>query len=819
MDCGSSLLPYIWCFEALACSNRVEASLLLDLLRKTPQISKDIGKNARERGSLKFLESLSIHGACANSVSSASREKVIIDPSDRCEDVLRQILSEKSLSDLKAAGPEISKWDLKPFIEHQKSNLPRYALKQLKDAILTGSPSIPSYIREQSGLPVGSHAEPQAPAEDGNCYGSSPGAESHTDDGSPLPRDLPDENLVPRKKRSNEGPAEQLCITRVSPVKKNKVSHCDNGRNNKPEEQQRQELNIEEEGGKNEAHDLKTTNDDVNGGLELHMENVDAVEEKSHVSDDNDGNDDGKTDTARKQKALHSLQCTSSQDSLETTNSGAQNLLADASKRYSKEKCSLEKETCVEVMKQNGSAGNGNSQGNSIKDLHVLPHRGTGVLNENFDVAMQNNEDETRENDMKGFHGLTSIHEDIYKDDQNVHRTVRTVGEAEAGVHISSDDDGYQDEEAAISTQKETYLSYHLTCSQNSLATNDGRELHFCMKCHMGGESGQMLSCISPACPLMIHESCLDSDVSFDTRETFYCPFCAYSRSISKYMEVKKSAFLARKDLATFFSLGPQNEPNIQTCKSVGMDGNCLKQNEGLPKSNEPKEINIVEKVLLDLEYEQAGNSKLHADFNPPFGRKTADSTDKLVHSFKTVKQDMEGSRQKSQRLAGCRPKPIAAEAVRNSPSETVASETSGSAKHADVRFKKGVPRPPEKNLPCEHLCSQSSQSNYADDLSEEENEDSGPSKRRLRFQKQKRQNLHPAIPQLKRRKLLWTSEEEDKLKEGVHKHHHTGFNIPWTTILEEGKLTFHPSRTPVDLKDKWRNMCNANSKSKMRVC
>lgn len=134
--------------------------MFIDLLRKTPQISKDIGKNAREWGSLKFLESLSIHGARANSVPLSSREKVIIDPSDCCEDVLRRILSEvllsfrefnhlrsssddelcsycqKSLSDLKAAGPEISKWDLKPFIEHKKSNLPRYALKQVNGATL-----------------------------------------------------------------------------------------------------------------------------------------------------------------------------------------------------------------------------------------------------------------------------------------------------------------------------------------------------------------------------------------------------------------------------------------------------------------------------------------------------------------------------------------------------------------------------------------------------------------------------------------------------------------------------------------------------------
>ncbi|XP_057791889.1 uncharacterized protein LOC131008837 [Salvia miltiorrhiza] len=875
LHCGSSL-PQKLFLEALSCSDNVEASLLLRLLKKTPQLLNDFGKNTRELVSLKFLESLFLQGARANPVSYASRKKVRLDPSDLCEDVLRRILSETSVSQhLKSAGLEISKWDLEPFIEHKKSSLPRlYALKQLKDALLTGSPSSLSSLKECSGLPVGSHTEHNAPAEGGKCNVNTPRAECHTDDGNLLPRDLPDENLVPvnRKKRASESPAEQLDTTCINPVKKNrhdiifneqnvgeqvissavhiqitdastvtllhlkgkrfglerglvkpynhdtiectssgfvdsngvlpcekKVPHCDNGQNNKPEEQQRQEQNIQEEGGKNEAGDPKTTNDDVDR-FELHMNNVHEVKEKSHVCNDNDGNDGGKTEIARKENALHSLQNTCSQDPLETTNSGAR-------------RCSLEKETRVEVMRQNGSPGNGNNHCNSSKELvgnfHVLPDCGTEVLNE---------EGQTRENGGNGFHGLTSTNEDIDKYDQNVPRTLPTVGEAEDDVDIFSDTDGYHDERTTIDTQKKTFLSSQYICSQNTLATTSGREQHICMKCRRGGD---LLSCTSDSCPIVIHENCLGSDVSFDTGEAFCCPFCAYSRAISKYLEVKKLAILARKDFATFICLGPENEPNKQSCGSFGMDGNCLKQNDGLPKSNDLNQINVVKKVSnhqerKKLEYEQAGPSKLRSVFSPPLRRKAADSTDR-VHSLKTDKQDGKGITQESQRLRDCRRKQIGVEAVHNSQRETVVSETSGSKKHADVRSKKGVPRLPETDLPCEHKCSQSSQSNDAEELSEAENEGSGGSKICLRVRKQERRNLNPAIPHFRRKNIPWTSEEEEKLKEGMRVCCGPyDAKIPWTKILGHGEGIFHPSRTTINLKDKWRNICKASSKSKL---
>lgn len=34
--------------------------------------------------------------------------------------------------------------------------------------------------------------------------------------------------------------------------------------------------------------------------------------------------------------------------------------------------------------------------------------------------------------------------------------------------------------------------------------------------------------------------------------------------------------------------------------------------------------------------------------------------------------------------------------------------------------------------------------------------------------------------------------------------------NMPWRKILEMGEKVFHETRTPADLKDKWRNMVGA---------
>uniref|UniRef100_A0A1J3E073 Uncharacterized protein n=1 Tax=Noccaea caerulescens TaxID=107243 RepID=A0A1J3E073_NOCCA len=61
------------------------------------------------------------------------------------------------------------------------------------------------------------------------------------------------------------------------------------------------------------------------------------------------------------------------------------------------------------------------------------------------------------------------------------------------------------------------------------------------------------------------------------------------------------------------------------------------------------------------------------------------------------------------------------------------------------------------------------------------------------------------------KRRVLWTPEEEEMLKVGVEKFAaEVNKNMPWRKILEMGENVFSQTRTPSDLKDKWRNMIKA---------
>ncbi|KAJ4832499.1 hypothetical protein Tsubulata_000048 [Turnera subulata] len=58
-----------------------------------------------------------------------------------------------------------------------------------------------------------------------------------------------------------------------------------------------------------------------------------------------------------------------------------------------------------------------------------------------------------------------------------------------------------------------------------------------------------------------------------------------------------------------------------------------------------------------------------------------------------------------------------------------------------------------------------------------------------------------------KRKRVLWSSEEEEMLKKGVEIFSTTANkNIPWRKILEYGQEVFDTTRTPDDLRGKWKN-------------
>lgn len=65
------------------------------MVKRTPEISDDMGKNAREMVSFRILESLFVKAlGTTNDVASLPDSKIGFESSDRCEDVLRRILDE-----------------------------------------------------------------------------------------------------------------------------------------------------------------------------------------------------------------------------------------------------------------------------------------------------------------------------------------------------------------------------------------------------------------------------------------------------------------------------------------------------------------------------------------------------------------------------------------------------------------------------------------------------------------------------------------------------------------------------------------------------
>ncbi|XP_012086105.1 uncharacterized protein LOC105645185 isoform X2 [Jatropha curcas] len=131
----------------------------------------------------------------------------------------------------------------------------------------------------------------------------------------------------------------------------------------------------------------------------------------------------------------------------------------------------------------------------------------------------------------------------------------------------SIDGDEYCHERVDVAMEKSHFLSSQ--CTLNHVSQENWTEQNLCVKC---SEGGQLLVCNAVGCPLVVHEKCLGSSPRFDENGEFYCPFCAYSLAISKYLQAKKNASLARKELGAFICR--------RTRRSRSNGQNNLEQNE-----------------------------------------------------------------------------------------------------------------------------------------------------------------------------------------------------------------------------------------------
>ncbi|KZV23282.1 hypothetical protein F511_02183 [Dorcoceras hygrometricum] len=780
-DCRSSLasnLPHLWVIEVLACSNRADVSLLLDLVKKTPEILEDTGNNARELVSLRILESFYDQGVRANSVSFTPTKKIGFDPSERCEDVLKRILQETSMSDLKTAGLEMVKWDFQPFIVHKRSSLAKCSLQKLKDAILIGSHPLAASLKEKSALSGGNKSE-KVPVEESNDNDITPkpeGSKRNTQIGA-----------------TNDRMISPSLINCSNPLYKNMTDE------NLSRFKRKISSTVESDGG---------------------MELPDYIEgegcilgKKSHVvgaAKDGSFRDDNNEHTSLKrhagpgevlpcEKQVHNL----IPDDTSEEDVGGLNLLANA----------------LSILLQNGEGAisgsgktinvgdrgtnspsracnnNQTSTNKSVIGLDVISpcekqahHCDTDIPNEAFYEEQEKDLDvKDAEGDKDGVSELKTSEKRV-KPQQNI---LRNVSETEDG-NIFCGNDVYYEDMADITRRKNAFLYSQFTHSQDSLENVDGRELNYCMKCN---KSGKLLICSSNSCSSAIHESCLGSAAIVEKMEEFHCPFCAYSLALSNYLEAKAKVSLTRKDLAAFLSGGSRKQSKERFFSSYGIIQTNIEQDDDSNKSRQHtgdfgKKVN----KLLSREKigcEEVGPSTSSSGGNPP--RKGLASTNELTKDLDKDKQEGEGMWQEYQSPRVHGQNQMAAMANHISQGEST-----------ELRSKKEALYPPASDFLSESTSVPINED--GDEISGEGTEDSDFSKYFISIRERKRSS-NAGTPQLRRKRVPWTIEEEQTLKNGMERFWvDQNKIIPWKKILDYGENVFHESRTTVDLKDKWRN-------------
>ncbi|KAL5076147.1 hypothetical protein RYX36_015131 [Vicia faba] len=274
----------------------------------------------------------------------------------------------------------------------------------------------------------------------------------------------------------------------------------------------------------------------------------------------------------------------------------------------------------------------------------------------------------------------------------------------------------------------------------------DSLDDDICIICNQAG--GALLVCTQTDCPVIVHVTCIGSEPKFDDSRNFFCPYCSYKRALKRTREFREKTILAKKALSSFLE-------KSQTVRKDDDDDDIAEPEpvQDCPHRDEPN--------VSDSE-DSEERKELNSNENDK-------DKGKVSVSGSSVSE------------------------AKDSDSNSV-SVNKGNA-NVNARGKRKVAYVKKSLLPVP----KTGGGGGGDDGEEEVT-----SSRTLSVQKQvTNQNLLTG----KRRRLLWTNEEEKVLKEGVLKYSTEKQNIPWRKILEFGCRVFDKTRTPVDLKDKWKNI------------
>ncbi|KAH0651277.1 hypothetical protein KY285_032121 [Solanum tuberosum] len=376
-----------------------------------------------------------------------------------------------------------------------------------------------------------------------------------------------------------------------------------------------------------------------------------------------------------------------------------------------------------------------------------------------------------------------------------------------------------------------------------------GKEI--CIKCDKGGE---VLVCADSCCPIAVHVRCMGCPARFDDLGKFYCPYCLYRQSIARFHQAKVYVLSKKQALDDFIDqemIGKVREVPLMVSKSTHerSDEPLPEKKSDVPESNcdqqwvvgqeihagpavncgsKPSVRTSSKATSTNFRVLEAGNGVQVNDLQEVGEHqleKSVEDHHKGGHlSNSSVAEEeilgnelvLEEPTRNSTEIAGEQMTEVdqtTAIVVYTDPSlqqhlhgkrrAETADLTCGESKRVSTQRECGKR---VKKVKDEHMLTDSPRMLTRKSASLLENGNAAGM-----FVQVKHPSMLPDIlPNGKRRRVLWRSEEEEMIKEGVQKFSSkVNKNTPWRKILDFGHHVFDHSRTPTDLKDKWKQMCS----------
>ncbi|EYU34385.1 hypothetical protein ABFS82_13G052700 [Erythranthe guttata] len=358
----------------------------------------------------------------------------------------------------------------------------------------------------------------------------------------------------------------------------------------------------------------------------------------------------------------------------------------------------------------------------------------------------------------------------------------------------------------------------------------DWSEKNLCIKCN---KADNLLICSENGCPLAMHEACMGCRARFDDAGDFYCPYCLYKKAVAELRQAREYALERKKALSLFMDINvganerrlqenkgdeanghhqlKVSEPNVNNdvCNDEGHKSNNLgeeeekieeEDSEGSERSSgqEPS-INSRDEQNIRNEDGKTANEEEHEDPSVEIHEdKTRNSEEENIHEERCETSSDSTSNDSSQSL-----RERTKRKLRFKRSKTKIRETR--AVSVQSKRVKMVENDKQRSPASTSSMRSSRMSSSSAPRTERVDHASRGSKKGRHSSVQ---IANETFSGKKRRRLFWSVEEVEKLKEGIEKYStEINKNIPWRKILMYGHGVFDETRTPGDLREKGRKL------------